>query len=125
MPTRPLKACPSPGCPELVVSGRCPRHRRPNEHPESAFYRSRPWRSQSERLRRRIKTCQCTTAHRWHLGPQVCGMGATPGHPLQADHIVSLTDGGARHDEANLQVLCWRCHEQKTAADRRARKRGS
>ena len=41
----------------------------------------------------------------------------------QVDHIVALTDGGARLDRSNLQPLCDDCHGRKTAADVAARRR--
>ena len=38
-----------------------------------------------------------------------------------ADHIVEISDGGARLDLANGQCLCGRCHSLKTAEARTAR----
>lgn len=35
---------------------------------------------------------------------------------FELDHIVALTNGGTNED-GNLQVLCFPCHEIKTAAD--------
>jgi 5-methylcytosine-specific restriction endonuclease McrA len=35
------------------------------------------------------------------------------------DHVVPLRAGGARLEVANLQALCNRCHNQKTAGDTR------
>lgn len=40
-----------------------------------------------------------------------------------ADHIVERRDGGADYDHANLQALCSSCHNTKTAAERRKRRR--
>lgn len=36
----------------------------------------------------------------------------------EVDHIISMTDGGARLDPGNLQSLCRPHHHAKTAADR-------
>ena len=33
-----------------------------------------------------------------------------------ADHIVEITDGGARFDPSNGETLCIACHNRKTAA---------
>lgn len=41
---------------------------------------------------------------------QACG---AVGVPLEADHIVSLDDGGADHVD-NMQALCKPCHFAKT-----------
>ena len=35
---------------------------------------------------------------------------------LQADHITPVTQGGS-HELANLQALCERCHQRKTAGE--------
>ena len=40
---------------------------------------------------------------------------------LIVDHIRELADGGRLYDPDNLQVLCRRCHAQKTTAAKRAR----
>lgn len=37
------------------------------------------------------------------------------------DHIVELRDGGARLDEANVQLACARCHGRKTHQERTRR----
>ena len=36
---------------------------------------------------------------------------------LEIDHVVPLSLGG-EDDTTNLQLLCWRCHKNKTARDR-------
>ena len=38
----------------------------------------------------------------------------------QLDHIVPLIDGG-KDDESNYQSLCAHCHDEKTAAEAKAR----
>jgi 5-methylcytosine-specific restriction protein A len=40
---------------------------------------------------------------------------------LICDHKRELRDGGAAFDEANVEVLCAKCHGKKTQAARRAR----
>lgn len=37
---------------------------------------------------------------------------------LYADHVHELSDGGARLDVTNVQLLCGSCHSRKTAAAR-------
>jgi len=36
---------------------------------------------------------------------------------FEVDHIVAITNGGDQWDEKNLQVLCNKCHDEKTAKD--------
>jgi len=38
------------------------------------------------------------------------------------DHIVELKDGGAELDPENCQALCVRCHQLKTAGEKKTRK---
>jgi len=40
---------------------------------------------------------------------------------VQVDHIVALANGGG-HDDGNLQAICKRCHDMKTAQDRAKRR---
>ncbi len=40
------------------------------------------------------------------------------GRGALVDHVVPLTQGGARLDRANLQTLCRPCHAAKTRAER-------
>ncbi|WP_210188512.1 HNH endonuclease signature motif containing protein [Bradyrhizobium sp. Gha] len=39
----------------------------------------------------------------------------------EVDHIVPITQGGAKRDPANLQSLCRSCHSEKTNAERAGR----
>ena len=56
-----------------------------------------------------------------HLaGEPLCRLCAAQGLATAADlvdHIVPIRDGGAVLDEENLQSLCRRCHDAKTAED--------
>jgi hypothetical protein len=49
---------------------------------------------------------------------------AAPQHRLFADHIVEVSDGGARYDIANGQCLCGEHHTIKTLKSRAQRARG-
>ena len=71
----------------------------------------------------------CNAAHRaWRLAVltrdgwrcQVCGRLCSGQREAHADHIVPISQGGARHDVANGQCLCVRCHTRKTMADQAA-----
>lgn len=110
MPRSPARPCGVPGCPKTSTTGRCDDHKRPSDHQFSAFYRSHRWRQLSKRVRREQPTCAapgCTAAS------------------AQADHIMSMSDGGAPLARANVQGLCLTHHEDKTWRDRAARRVGS
>ena len=42
-----------------------------------------------------------------------------------ADHIVPVSEGGARYDVANGQTLCASCHGRKTRGEQARRQAGS
>ena len=56
-----------------------------------------------------------------HLSSEpLCRLCAAQGRVTAADlvdHILPIADGGAVLDEDNLQSLCRRCHDAKTAED--------
>lgn len=47
MPSRPLKPCKSPGCPELVVSGCCDRHKQQKQKQHTKDY-GQSWKRQRD-----------------------------------------------------------------------------
>lgn len=102
--------CARPGCPALVESGYCEKHRgdRRDRRP-SAYHRGYggDWEALAKRRLNANPLCQhCLAAGR-----------ITPAS--EVDHIVPLSQGGARLDFANTQALCHRCHVTKTWKDRR------
>ncbi len=105
MPTRPLKNCGAPACPNLVAGGYCDDHRNMGyqrdvgSRERAKVYASIRWRG----LRRQVLREQpwCAT-----LG---CNNLAT-----DVDHIQPLAQAGEPYDRANLQALCARCHGLKT-----------
>lgn len=48
-----------------------------------------------------------------------CGRVAH-GREMHADHVVPISQGGARYDVANGAARCVRCHGRKTVADQNA-----
>jgi 5-methylcytosine-specific restriction enzyme A len=112
MPTKPLKPCAVPGCPEMVQGDRCAVHRSGREKRQGPrirgaherLYTSSTWKRVRLRVLREEPTCRA------------CGAAST-----QVDHIIPFRPevGGSRYDRANLQALCERCHGEKSAADRR------
>ena len=58
-----------------------------------------------------------------HLANEpLCRMCSRPADLV--DHITPIRDGGERLDDDNLQSLCRRCHDAKTAEDVRKRRAG-
>jgi 5-methylcytosine-specific restriction enzyme A len=113
MPALPLKPCAQAGCSRLVRSGRCEEHTtsstwgRFRRDPSSdRFYRSTAWRNARAAQLRREPWCR------------VCGVRATT-----VDHIAAFRlDGGDPLDPSNLQSLCRRHHDVKSANERNARR---
>lgn len=106
-----LQSCSAPGCPRF--KGRCPDHdnrQRDNKTDEERkFYRSYAWRKRSERHRRDEPLCRTCKAKDLFVPATV------------TDHILAIRDGGDPWDEENLQSQCDTCHQEKRAAERRAR----
>lgn len=73
------------------------------------FYSSKEWRQLVARIKRqRGNWCQrCGSKHR-----------------VIGDHIIERRDGGADLDEHNVELLCQRCHQCKTADTQLKRARG-
>jgi len=74
-----------------------------------SFYNSKEWRQLVASIKRR----RGNWCHR-------CGST----HRVIGDHIIERRDGGAELDESNVELLCQRCHQRKTADARRKRARG-
>lgn len=135
-----LHQCPHPGCPQLTAGGRCPAHR---TDPQRKTTKQRGYADAWPKLRamvlREEPLCRpCWTGiliprldlvqydnvrKRWEwrdpYGLEM-SMGVTAywsgrAEPAQhVDHIVSMSDGGARLERENLQPICERCHGRKT-----------
>jgi 5-methylcytosine-specific restriction endonuclease McrA len=72
------------------------------------FYQSKEWKA----LARKAKSL---------AGNKCCWCGSR--RRIIADHIKEITDGGAKLDIANIQVLCHACHNRKTAKTKGKRAR--
>ncbi len=113
MPLSPPKPCKHPGCPEVTRDGYCHKHKqyeravkrtyqsRKNTDP---FYSSTAWKRLRKYYRDRNPLCE------------VCGKAAA----VMVDHVIPIKDGGAPMELANLQALCWKCHNIKTGKERAA-----
>jgi 5-methylcytosine-specific restriction endonuclease McrA len=107
MPQRPLQYCVVPGCGTRVPSGRCAPHAVALEH---------------TRRNRDVRKWYYTSA--WiHLRQQVlvdaaytCAQCGVVQADLDVDHILKHDGNPALFwNRANLQTLCPRCHQSKTA----------
>lgn len=72
----------------------------------------------------------CSEAHKaWRLRVltrdgwqcRACGRVCDDKREAHADHIVPITEGGARYDVDNGQTLCVRCHGSKTRKEQNGR----
>ena len=98
MPTKPMRPCGWPGCPELVTRGYCERH--------AAIVRQR---DNERRAARRSTTVRDRVDKR---DGRVCVRCGAPGRAKH--HIIPLAEGGA-DDERNVVTLCDRCHREAHA----------
>ncbi len=107
MPSSVKRPCPVPGCPELVPSGRCPRHAAEQRARDAARPSRNGW-------------------HRWAAYPKAwrsIRAAYIAAHPLceicgaPAQHV-DHRDGDTSHGEpSNLAALCRSCHSRKTARE--------
>ena len=113
MPTRPLRGCRAPLCPELVSSGYCVNHLRAKRAREDAYRGSAVSRGYDERWRR--ARASFLASH------PLCGECSNEGRVTAAtvvDHIVSIRLAPHRRlDPTNLRSLCKRHHDARTMRD--------
>lgn len=107
MPRKPKKPCAFPGCPELTEETYCEAHRaqvsaeynRYTRDPEDARRYDRRWRKARERYVAKHPFCEeCLKDKRLTKTQMV-------------HHLRPLAEGGD-HSEANLEALCWACHNR-------------
>lgn len=109
MPSAAKRLCAEPGCAVLVASCRCPQHqtaryRQIERQRGTATQRGydASWRRVRENVLRRDRHI-CRVCHE---------RPAT-----EVDHITPMHRGGERLNPANLQAICGRCHDDKTARE--------
>lgn len=130
MPQKSLKPCPHPGCSELIISGRCDKHKNVLQKELDA--------RRGHLQGQRFKNDWLDYREGWMRAHPVCGdrlNGRSKEHSECAragrvvaatdlDHIVAHRgdDDGLFWDPNNHQSLCKRCHGVKTANEVNARK---
>jgi len=128
MPTRPPSRCAHPGCSTLVPRGRCKEHQRipwAGRDDRAARYgiSSGRWRTLKRRVSARDNGC-C-----YRCGAEQPDREDDPDgeHQHELDHVVPISEGGAREDLDNLGLICQECHQAKSKAEaaraNRARRR--
>jgi 5-methylcytosine-specific restriction protein A len=111
MPTAALSRCLEYGCAAWAVRrGRCEDHA-PKPWERSSAHNKTMTRNESRVFRRAVlrRDPVCRT----------CGIAPS----TEADHVLPVADGGARHDVANGLGLCTPCHDIKTRAENAVRNR--
>ena len=112
MATKPLRPCRHPGCGQLTRDGWCeahrPRYRRGESEAWHWMYALPVW---TERLRpgQLLREPWC----------RECAKRGVRTRAAVVDHVVPHRgDMGLFTDPGNLQSLCKRCHDRKTAMER-------
>lgn len=113
-PWSPKRVCCHPGCGQLCDGGRCPKHQRQERKeydarrrhdPRHSFYWTAEWRrTRSEHLRQE----------------PYCRLCAAEGKTVEAqavDHVIPVTQNGAKFDHENLRSLCASHHSFRHAKD--------
>lgn len=113
MPSKPMRPCGSPRCPNLIETGTsyCPAHSREshrrvnaNRNPANEANRPRNWAA----IRKAVLLEQPLCAH--------CLEGGRLTAARDLHHIVPLAAGGS-NDRSNLLGLCQACHSRITATE--------
>jgi 5-methylcytosine-specific restriction protein A len=108
MPSKSLKPCSYPGCPNLTTGGRCPLHRKPDTRPTATErgYDAEWRRLRAIHLRDNPYCVECAKFGKVEKATEV-------------DHIIPHKgDDSLRLDASNLQSLCHYHHSQKTGRER-------
>ena len=111
MTRAPRRYCSNPDCDRLLGRGEtCPDHPpRPRKRPRT---KARGYGGDWQRLRKRV-----LAAEPWC---RPCALQGVLTPATEVDHIVPISQGGARLDPGNLQAICTQCHAEKTRADQKA-----
>lgn len=110
MARRPLRPCSFPGCPELVQSGRCAKHRAATgwvRDPERQRLYDRRW--QKFRARFLAEHPFCVLCERIGI--------TTPAEHV--DHVEPHKGDPAKFWKGPFQALCASCHSKKTLEEMR------
>lgn len=120
MANKPLRPCKHPGCRELVSSGYCPQHQPERaDREESAQWHglySLPIWTDTLRPEQLMREPFC----------RECAKRGERVYAVVVDHIIPHRGVWRLFaNQGNLQSLCERCHNRKTALERQNRKKSS
>lgn len=108
MPRKALQTCAKPGCPELVVSGYCDKHKTKSSqyHQEwQCLYDTQRWqRIRAIQLSVQPWCEECLRANTYTLATDV-------------DHVEPHRGDKRKFFSGPFQSLCKRCHSEKTATE--------
>ncbi|HIF9075746.1 TPA: HNH endonuclease [Photobacterium damselae] len=116
MNNRIAKACRKAACPGISREkhGYCPAHAKlagwgsyQQQNPNRIYNTARWRRTRNIVLHRDKGLCQNCLKQGRYISANHC------------DHIISIANGGSVWDIKNLQMLCKKCHEKKTAKEKR------
>lgn len=113
MPTKPLKPCSYPNCPELTNERYCSKHKKKessqydkNSRPFKYLYNSSRWKKLRKHFLQEHPLCE------------ECKKNGLVKTATIVDHIQSHKGNEELFwDESNWQALCKECHDKKTAKE--------
>ncbi len=116
MPYKSLRPCSSPGCPELVRSGRyCQQHKKVHQRrydKQRGTSAQRGYGANWRKLRKMVLARDPICEDPFGLHEKYNEVVSAN----EVDHIIPLKNGGT-NEMGNLQALCRSCHSRKTAVE--------
>ena len=112
MPSKPMRPCSHPGCPQLTYGQFCEEHTK-EENKRYNRYERNP------ASKKRYGSAWVRIRNRYIAAHPLCELCKERGELTPAEqvhHIVPLSQGGT-HDESNLRSLCSSCHSGITARE--------
>jgi 5-methylcytosine-specific restriction protein A len=124
MPYAPPSRCTDPECHELATKGsRCDAHQRipwagRDNKAERYGISSGEWRTLKRKITKRDRGCcyMCGTAS---PDRELHDEDDRSTHPHELDHVIPISEGGARRSLDNLGLACTACHDEKSKLEAR------
>lgn len=119
MPYAPPSRCTDPECSEFATKGsRCDEHqpipwRGRDNKAERYGISSGEWRSLKAKVTKRDNGC-C-----YLCGAEPVDPDDPEAEPHELDHVIPISEGGARRSLDNLGLACTTCHDTKSKAEAR------
>lgn len=122
MPYAPPSRCTDPECHELATKGsRCDEHQRiPWAGRDNKAQRygitSGEWRTLKRKITKRDNGC-CYMCGAEPVDPELHDEDDRSTWPHELDHVIPISEGGARRSLDNLGLACTSCHDEKSRAE--------